>query len=43
MMEAGRSSEALVPYHNITRRYNTEDLDLKLHGRENLKSCMFNF
>jgi hypothetical protein len=28
----------LVSYHNTTRRYNPEDLDLKHHRREKLKS-----
>jgi len=28
-MEAARSSEMLVSYHNITRRHNSENLDLK--------------
>jgi len=28
-MEAARSSETLVSYHNTTGRHNTEDLDLK--------------
>jgi len=28
----------LVSYHNTTRRYNPEDLDLKHHRRESLKT-----
>jgi predicted RNA-binding protein YlqC (UPF0109 family) len=31
-------SETLVSYHNMTRRQNPEDLDLKHHLRENLES-----
>jgi hypothetical protein len=37
-MEAARSSETLVSYHNTARRHNSEDLDLNLHRREDLKS-----
>jgi hypothetical protein len=40
-MAAARSSEALIPYHNTTRRHNPEDLDLNLYLRENLKSGTF--
>jgi hypothetical protein len=29
-LESARSSETQVPYHNITRRHNPEDLDLNL-------------
>jgi hypothetical protein len=38
-MEAARSSENLVPYHNTTRGHNPEDLDMN-HRRENLKTCI---
>jgi hypothetical protein len=31
------TSETLAYYHNTTRRHNTEDLDLKYHGRESLQ------
>jgi hypothetical protein len=31
-MEAARSSETLVPYHNITGRHNPEDLDMKINN-----------
>jgi len=37
-MEAVRSSETSVSYHNTTRRHNPEDLVLKHHRRENHKS-----
>jgi len=39
-MEAARSSETLVSYRNTThrQRHNPQDLDLNLHGREDLKS-----
>jgi len=38
-MEAEKSSETSVSYHSIIRRHNSEDLDLNLHRRDNLKSC----
>jgi len=37
-MEAARTSETLVSYHNTTLRHSPEDLDMNLHRRENLKS-----
>jgi hypothetical protein len=37
-LEAVRTSETAVSYHNITLRHNPEDFDLKHHRRENLKS-----
>jgi len=37
-MEAVRSSEMLLSYRNTTRSHNTEDLDLNLHRRKDLKS-----
>jgi hypothetical protein len=37
-MEAAKSSETSVPYHNTTRHHNPGDLDLNLHRHENLKS-----
>jgi hypothetical protein len=38
MMEAARTSETLVNFYQITRRYNPEDSHLRIHRRENLKS-----
>jgi hypothetical protein len=37
-MEAARSSEMLVSYHITTQCYDTADLDLNLHRREELNS-----
>jgi hypothetical protein len=37
-MEAARSSETVVSYHNTTWHHNLEDLDLNLHCCENLIS-----
>jgi hypothetical protein len=37
-MEAARFSETLVSYHSITRRHSPEDLDVKIHHHENVKT-----
>jgi hypothetical protein len=36
-MEAARSSETLISYHNTTWHHNPEDINLKLHCHEKLK------
>jgi len=33
------TSETLVSYHNAMWHHNLQDLNLKLHCHENLKSC----
>jgi hypothetical protein len=37
-MEAAKSSEKLVNFYQITRRFNPEDSHLRTNRRENLKS-----
>jgi len=41
-MEAVWTSEAMASYPSITRRNDSENLDLNLHRRENLKSRKVN-
>jgi hypothetical protein len=38
MMEAGKTSETLVNFYHSTWRYNPDDIHLRNHRRENLKS-----
>jgi hypothetical protein len=40
MMEAAMTSETLVNFYQITRRYNPEDSHLRTRRRENLKSYL---
>jgi hypothetical protein len=40
MMEEGRTSETLVNFYQSTRRYNPEASHLRVHRRENFKSCI---
>jgi hypothetical protein len=37
-LEVTRTSETLLSYQDTTRRHNPEDLDLKRHRRESLKT-----
>jgi hypothetical protein len=41
MMKAARTSETLVNFYQITRRYNPEDSHRRTHRRENLESYSF--
>jgi hypothetical protein len=38
--KAARTSETLVNFYQITRRYNPEDSHLRTHRRENLRSYL---
>jgi hypothetical protein len=40
-MEAAWYTETLVSYRNTTRHHNPEELDLKHHRRESLKTLNF--
>jgi len=44
-MEVACTSETLVSYHSITRHHNPENLDLKYHRSESLKTraCFMRF
>jgi len=40
-MEVAWTSEMMISYHSTTQRHNSEDLDLKYHRRESLKSPLW--
>jgi hypothetical protein len=41
MIEAANTSETLVNFYQTTRRYKPEDIHLRTHRRENLKSYLY--